>query len=55
MNERCKHSIMLSFSFHRFLDLLKGGIQLKGGIEQASIVLVFEYSIPKNIKGRTPV
>lgn len=37
------------------MDLLKGGIELKGEIEQANIVLVLEYPIPSNTKGRTLV
>lgn len=41
--------------FHQLMDLLKGGIELKGEIEQANIVLVFEYPILNNTKGRTLV
>lgn len=37
------------------MDLLKGGIELKGVIEQAAIVLVLEYPIPNNTKGSTRV
>lgn len=54
-----QYHAFIFIKFHQLLDLLKGGIELKSGIEQVSIILntmcVYEYPIPNNTQGRTLV